>query len=567
MSAELRPAMRELARIARTLLVHAELPGPIAAAEAELARTHHDPRQYATYLASRPRAAENQAIDLVVGLCRETGARTHVVHHVPSDALPQIAAARAAGLPFSAETCPHYLSFAAEDIADGATAFKCAPPIRERDNRELLWQALRSGVLELVASDHSPCAPALKQQELGDFQAAWGGISGLQLALSVVWTEARARGCSLLDVVRWMCAAPAALAGMSGRKGSLSRRRRRRHRDLPRRPDQHRRARPRAASPQDHALRRPHFVWSCREHLPARRRVWHRGALEELPRPLGQILHRGARMSDTPEWTESLSEKLAGWPRKSRRRGDPLVNDEFFAEKDNLLRAHAPVWKEHEYTDRGKWMDGWETRRRREPGYDWCVVRLGLPGQILGVIVDTAYFRGNYPAECSLEACVVHGSNDLLVCADPHTAGGRSRAAALRRLPRRSQRATPSRSRARPLEHRTSASTSSPTVASPACACTARSAPTGRRRPATAASSTSRRSRTAAGRWPAATCSSARARTCSRQADPSTCRTAGRPAGAADRATTGTTSGSARAGRSGASRSTRPTSVATRPAA
>ncbi|MBK9758154.1 MAG: allantoinase AllB, partial [Nannocystis sp.] len=218
---QLRPAMRELARIARTLLVHAELPGPIAAAEAELARTHHDPRQYATYLASRPRAAENQAIDLVVGLCRETGARTHVVHHASSDALPQIAAARAAGLPFSAETCPHYLSFAAEDIADGATAFKCAPPIRERDNRELLWQALRSGVLELVASDHSPCAPALKQQELGDFQAAWGGISGLQLALSVVWTEARARGCSLLDVVRWMCAAPAALAGMSGRKGSL----------------------------------------------------------------------------------------------------------------------------------------------------------------------------------------------------------------------------------------------------------------------------------------------------------------------------------------------------------
>ena len=220
--AELHPAMRELARIRSTLLVHAEVPGPIEAAAAEQARTRPDPRRYATYLASRPRAAENDAISLIVRLCRDTGARTHVVHHASSDALPMIAHARAAGLPLSAETCPHYLSFAAEDIADGATAFKCAPPIRERDNRELLWQALRDGVLELVASDHSPCSPALKNQELGDFQAAWGGISGLQLALSVVWTEARARGFGIEDVVRWMCAAPAALAGISARKGRLA---------------------------------------------------------------------------------------------------------------------------------------------------------------------------------------------------------------------------------------------------------------------------------------------------------------------------------------------------------
>jgi len=219
---ELRPAMHELARIRSTLLVHAELPGPIAAAEAELARLHADPRRYITYLASRPRAAEDDAIRLIVGLCRDTGARTHVVHHASSDALPLIAHARALGLPLSAETCPHYLSFAAEDIPDGATAFKCAPPIRERDNRELLWQALRDGVLELVASDHSPCAPALKRQELGDFQAAWGGISGLQLALSVVWTEARSRGFAITDLVRWMCAAPAALAGLAGRKGRIA---------------------------------------------------------------------------------------------------------------------------------------------------------------------------------------------------------------------------------------------------------------------------------------------------------------------------------------------------------
>ncbi len=219
---ELRPAMVELARLGSTLLVHAEVPGPIEAAAAEQARTRPDPRRYATYLASRPRAAEDQAVQLVVGLCRDTGARTHVVHHASSDALPIIAAARAAGLPLSAETCPHYLSFAAEDIPDGATAFKCAPPIRERDNRELLWQALRAGTLSLVASDHSPCAPALKQTELGDFHAAWGGISGLQLALSVVWTEAHARGFALTDVVRWMCAAPAALAGLGARKGRLA---------------------------------------------------------------------------------------------------------------------------------------------------------------------------------------------------------------------------------------------------------------------------------------------------------------------------------------------------------
>lgn len=220
--AELHPAMHELARIRSTLLVHAEVPGPLDAAAEQLARTNPDPRRYATYLASRPRAAEDEAIDLIVRLCRDTGARTHIVHHASSNSLPTIAHARAAGLPLSAETCPHYLSFAAEDIADGATAFKCAPPIRERDNRELLWQALRDGTLQLVASDHSPCSPALKHQELGDFQAAWGGISGLQLALSVVWTEARARGFAITDIVRWMCSAPAALAGVGNLKGVLA---------------------------------------------------------------------------------------------------------------------------------------------------------------------------------------------------------------------------------------------------------------------------------------------------------------------------------------------------------
>lgn len=94
-----------------------------------------------------------------------------------------------------------------------------------------------------------------------------------------------------------------------------------------------------------------------------------------------------------------------------------LCNDEFFAEKENLLRGHAAEWKEHVYTDRGKWMDGWETRRRREPGYDWCVIRLGLPGLIRGVVIDTAYFRGNFPESASLEACTIDEPLDLAALA------------------------------------------------------------------------------------------------------------------------------------------------------
>ncbi len=217
---DLTPAMQILAGLDVPLLVHAELAGPIDAATAQLANA--DPRSYATYLASRPPAAEEQAIALVTRLCRETRARTHIVHHSAATALPQLAAARAEGLPLSAETCPHYLHFTAEAIPDGATPFKCAPPIREAANRELLWRALADGVLDLVASDHSPCSPSLKAIEAGDFVAAWGGVSGLQLALSVVWTEAQRRGHSLVDLARWMSAAPAKLAGLSAKKGAIA---------------------------------------------------------------------------------------------------------------------------------------------------------------------------------------------------------------------------------------------------------------------------------------------------------------------------------------------------------
>jgi len=218
--ADLRIAMPEIARLGTVLLVHAELAGPIDDAAASLCGL--DPREYDTFLRSRPRASENEAIALMVRLCRETNARVHIVHHSSSDALPILAEARIEGLPVTAETCPHYLTFAAEEIPAGATHFKCCPPVRERENREKLWQALTSGVIDMVVSDHSPCTPELKLQDSGDFMDAWGGISALQFGLPVMWTNLKKRGLSIPDLTRWMSARPAKLAGLEQRKGKLA---------------------------------------------------------------------------------------------------------------------------------------------------------------------------------------------------------------------------------------------------------------------------------------------------------------------------------------------------------
>jgi allantoinase len=158
----------------------------------------------------------------MIRLCRETGARVHIVHHSSSDALPLLRQARMEGLQMTAETCPHYLAFCAEEIRDGATEFKCCPPIRERENREKLWAALGEGLIEMVVSDHSPCPPEMKRRETGDFLQAWGGISSLQLRLPVVWTAARARGFSIENLVEWLCLAPARLVGLDGRKGAIA---------------------------------------------------------------------------------------------------------------------------------------------------------------------------------------------------------------------------------------------------------------------------------------------------------------------------------------------------------
>ena len=237
---DLREALPELARLGALLIVHAELPGPIsragipgvpasvenAATENGVRPTSTDksicPTRYATFLASRPRAAEDEAIALMIKLSVGFGARVHIVHHSSADSLAMLRDAKARGIKITAETCPHYLSFAAEEIPDGATEFKCCPPIRERDNREQLWNALGEGTIDMVVSDHSPCPPEMKLRESGDFLQAWGGISSLQLRLPIVWTESRRRGFYLDDLARWLCSAPARLVGLEHRKGLIA---------------------------------------------------------------------------------------------------------------------------------------------------------------------------------------------------------------------------------------------------------------------------------------------------------------------------------------------------------
>lgn len=213
--ADLRVVMPAITRLGVPLLVHAELAGPI---EAALARqraadgflagvfpARRARRRYRRYLESRPKEAENQGVALMIALCREFGTRTHIVHLSSSDALTPLFHARAARLPITAETCPHYLWFVADEIADGAMALTCDPPIRERENREFLWAALAGGLIQMVVSDHSPALP---------------GISSLQLSLSITWTEARARSYTLSQIAEWMCRNPARLAGLT-RKGAI----------------------------------------------------------------------------------------------------------------------------------------------------------------------------------------------------------------------------------------------------------------------------------------------------------------------------------------------------------
>ncbi len=276
--AGLRAALAELASFDGLLIAHAEDEQVIAAAPEPAGAS------YPAFLASRPPAAEETAIGRLVAATRDTGARSHVVHLADGDALPLLRAARADGVRITVETCPHYLTFAAEDVPDGDTAFKCCPPIRESVHREALWAALQTGDVDLVVSDHSPCTPELKRLDVGDFGLAWGGIAGLQVALPAVWTGARARGVPLAQVVRWMSEAPARLAGLPG-KGTIAVGR---DADLV------------AFAPDERFTvgrlehRNPVTPYAGRELTGVVRRTWLRGR-EADGSPLGRLLHRGGR--------------------------------------------------------------------------------------------------------------------------------------------------------------------------------------------------------------------------------------------------------------------------------
>jgi allantoinase len=202
-------ALKEIASFGAMMIVHAEDANAIDRAASPGGDNYTD------FLSSRPRGAENLAIAEVIELARWTGCRVHILHLSSSDALPMIASARRDGVKLTVETCPHYLSFVSEEIQAGATQFKCCPPIREAANRELLWQGLADGVIDCVVTDHSPCTVDLKRFDIGDFGVAWGGIASLQISLSAVWSEAKRRGYSLNDVVRWMAENPARQVGLN----------------------------------------------------------------------------------------------------------------------------------------------------------------------------------------------------------------------------------------------------------------------------------------------------------------------------------------------------------------
>ncbi len=205
-------SLAEIASFGGLLIVHAEDPHHLEAAP------QHGGPKYADFLASRPRDAEDTAIAQLIAQAKRLDARVHVLHLSSSDALPLIAAAKAEGVRITVETCPHYLTLTAEEVPDGASEFKCCPPIRESANQDLLWQALADGTIDCVVTDHSPSTADLKTD---DFATAWGGISGLQLSLAAVWTEARRRGHGLEDVVRWMSSRTAELVGLDTRKGAI----------------------------------------------------------------------------------------------------------------------------------------------------------------------------------------------------------------------------------------------------------------------------------------------------------------------------------------------------------
>ncbi len=388
-------AMDAIAGFDGLLIAHAEDDTVINAAPAAHGR------HYADFVASRPEAAEVSAIAGLLEQTNRTGCRTHIVHLSSATALPVIKAAKAAGLPVTVETCPHYLTLRAEDVPDGATQFKCCPPIRDDANRELLWAGLLDGTIDLIASDHSPCPPAAKHLDTGDFGAAWGGISSVQLALPVVWTEAATRG------VATERRQPLAGRG-PGRPDRAPRPRHHRARATGRpvrvRPGRalRRRPGPAAPAPPAHPVRRPGAVrrrgpdvvaWSA----DPRRRP----ARAARPRPEGARATMAERGGDRHRLPDLAGAALGG--------SVVYANDETFAPAHNLIAPSRPTHDPASFSYRGKVYDGWETRRRRTPGEDFAVVRLAAPGIVHAVDIDTTHFTGNFPQYASVEATTVLG--------------------------------------------------------------------------------------------------------------------------------------------------------------
>ncbi len=278
--AELELALAELAGCGAMMSVHAEDGCAIAAAA-----PYPGGSSYAGFLGSRPTGLEASAISQLIEMAGRTGSRVHVVHLSSADALPMIAAARDDGVRLTVETCPHYLAFTAEEIPDGATPFKCCPPIRDAANRERLWAGLRQGVIDCVVSDHSPCTAELKRLDTGDFGIAWGGIASLQLSLPAVWTQARRRGHGIDDVSRWMAAGPARLAGLA-RKGVLAAGH---DADLVAfAPDE-----TFVVDPERLHHRNPVTPYGGRELTGVVRRTWLHGRLVDFTEPGGRLLTRG----------------------------------------------------------------------------------------------------------------------------------------------------------------------------------------------------------------------------------------------------------------------------------
>ena len=413
--AALRATAEVVASFGGLLLVHAEDPDSI----------HGVPpgTSYAEFAASRPESGEVAAVRAVIETSRATGCRMHVVHLAAGSALPLLHAAHDAGVPVTAETCPHYLTFAADEVPDGATAFKCCPPIRGADNRDRLWEGLANGTIGTVVSDHSPCPADLKAPDTGDFAAAWGGISSLQLGLAAVWTGARDSGRGLADVVRWMATGPANRVGLS-RKGRIAVGA---DADLcVLAPDESFVVDPAALQ-----HRHPVTPYAGRTLVGVVRETWLAGPPHRprrgAARPAAE--QRSTPMTDFHDLPDVASRALGG--------SVVHANDELFAARENLVTPGPPAFDPAAFGPRGKVYDGWETRRRRQPGNDFAIVRLGVRAVVEGVVVDTANFTGNYPPQVSLDSVDLDGYPSVEELLGARVAAARP---GLRRAGRRAQR-------------------------------------------------------------------------------------------------------------------------------